>query len=177
MTRGDRLATPSRESLGWANRASARRAQTRGVTGAKRRAVAMIEVVLVFPVLMFVMFGTVEFGQYFYIRNCFEAAARDAARAAVLQTAQQADPATKATATLLQANVTFNASWMTIVDYTNSNATVTDVSTVPPGHTLIVTIQAQYSSIPNAFRPLSSMTGIGVGASRICSGQCQMIRE
>jgi Flp pilus assembly protein TadG len=119
----------------------------------------------------------IEFGQYFYIRSCFEAAARDACRAAILQTAQKTDPATKATATLLQANVTFNSSWMTIVDYTNSNATVTDVTTVPYGHTLILTIQAQYNSIPNVYRPLSAMIGIGVGASRICTGQCQMIRE
>ena len=141
------------------------------------RAVAMIEVVIIFPVLMFVMLGTVEFGQYFYIRSCFEAAARDAARAAILQTAQQADPATKATATLAQANVTFNSSWMTIVDFTNSSTTVTDVSTVPAGHMLIVTIQATYSTIPNAFRPLSNMTGVCVGASRVCLGQCQMIKE
>jgi len=126
---------------------------------------------------MVVILGVIEFGQYFYIRSCFEAAARDACRAAILQTAQKTDPATKATATLAQANVTFNSSWMTIVDYTNSNATVTDVTTVPYGHTLIVTIQAQYSSIPNAYRPLSAMIGIGVGASRICTGQCQMIRE
>jgi Flp pilus assembly protein TadG len=139
--------------------------------------VALLEVVVVLPVLLYVVLGTVEFGQYFYIRSCFEGAARDAARAAILETAQQSDPATKAAATLLQANVTFSPSWMTIVDYTNSNAVITDVSQVPYGHTLIVTIQVQYRLIPNAFRPLSTMTGFGIGTSRICSGQCQMIKE
>lgn len=141
------------------------------------RGVALLEVVVVLPVLLYVAMGTAEFGQYFYIRSCFEGAARDAARAAILQTAQQSDPATKAAATLKQANVTFNASWLTIVDYTNGSAVVTDVSQVPFGHTLIVTIQVQYSLIPNAFRPLSTMTGFGIGTSRICSGQCQMIKE
>jgi Flp pilus assembly protein TadG len=133
--------------------------------------------VVVLPVLLYAVLGTVEFGQYFYIRSCFEGAARDAARAAILETAQQSDPATKAAATLLQANVTFNPSWMTIVDYTNSNAVVTDVSQVPYGHTLIVTLQAQYGSIPNAFRPLSGLTGVGVSAGKVCTGQCQMIKE
>ncbi len=143
----------------------------------RRRGVGLLELVVVFPTLMFVMLGVVEFGQYFYIRSCFEAAARDACRAAILETAASTDPATKAAATLAQANITFNSSWMTIVDYTNSSSTVTDVTTVPFGHTLIVTIQAQYSSIPNVYRPLSAMTGIGVGSSRMCTGQCQMIRE
>jgi Flp pilus assembly protein TadG len=133
--------------------------------------------VIGFPVLLIVVFGTIEFGQYFYVRSCFVAAARDAARAAILETAQQSDPATKATSTLAQANVTFNSSWMTIVDQTQSNSTVTDVSQVPVGDTLVVKIQATYGSIPNVLRPLSGMTGIGVSASRICLGQCQMIKE
>ncbi len=166
-----------REPKGPASAVPPRQAFARGAQRAHPRAAALLELVIVFPVLMFVMLGVVEFGQYFYIRSCFEAAARDACRAAILETAQTTDPVTKATATLAQANVAFSSSWMTIVDYTNSSSTVTDVTTVPFGHTLIVTIQAQYSSIPNVYRPLSAMTGVGVGAGRMCTGQCQMIRE
>jgi Flp pilus assembly protein TadG len=142
-----------------------------------RRGNVLIESAFALPVLFLVVMGMIEFGQFFYIRNAFQAAARDVARASILATAQQADPASKATATLGQANVTFNTSWMTIVDYSNGNSAVADVSAVPPGHTLIVTIEAQYGQIPNAYLPLSSMTGQGIAASRMCEGQCTMIKE
>jgi Flp pilus assembly protein TadG len=132
---------------------------------------------IVLPVLLFFVLGMTEFGQYFYIRNAFQAAARDVARASCLETAVQTDPATRATITLAQANVTFNSSWMTIVDVTNSNAAVTDVSTVPAGDQLLVTISAQYGSIPNAYRPLYALTGKGIGPGKMCTGTCRMIRE
>jgi Flp pilus assembly protein TadG len=45
-----------------------------------RRANALIEMAIVLPVLSFLSLGLAEFGQYFYINNAFEAAARDAAR-------------------------------------------------------------------------------------------------
>ncbi len=129
------------------------------------------------PVLLFLVLGVAEFGQFFYIRAAFAAAARDAARAACLQTAASTDPATKAAATLAQANVTFQPSWMTIVDATNSNAAVSDVTSVPYGDTLVVTISTTYGSIPNAYRPLYAMTGVGVSPAKPCAGVCRMIRE
>jgi Flp pilus assembly protein TadG len=132
---------------------------------------------IVLPVLLFVVMGIVEFGQFFYIRSAFGAAARDVARASCLANAVQTDPVTRATATLAQANVTFNSSWMTIVDASSSNATVTDVSAVAVGHLIVVTIQSQYGQIPNAYRPLTSLTGHGVGGSKLCSGQCMMVKE
>jgi Flp pilus assembly protein TadG len=143
----------------------------------RRRGNAIIETTIVLAVLLYVVFGAVEFGQFFFIRNSFVAAARDACRAACLATAVQTDPATKATSTLAQANVTFNPAWMTIVDLSNSNSTVTDCSAVPLGDKLQVTIWCSYSQIPNAFRPLYQMTGQGIGAGKVCSGQCEMIKE
>jgi Flp pilus assembly protein TadG len=142
----------------------------------RRRASATIEMAVAIPLLLLLAFGMAEFGQYFYIRTTFSAAARDAARAAILSTATQAGPANAATRTLALSHVTFNSSWMTIVDYSNGNATVTDVSTIPVGHVLVVTIQAYYYQIPNAYRPLYNMTGVGVDNTKICSGQCQMIK-
>jgi Flp pilus assembly protein TadG len=137
----------------------------------------VLQTAIVLPVLLYMVLGAVEFGQFFYIRHCFVAAARDAARAASLATAVQTDPATKATSTLAQANVTFNSSWMTIVDITNSNSTVTDCSAVSAGDKLQVTIQCPYSQIPNAFRPLYQMTGHGIGAGKTCLGQCEVIKD
>ncbi len=129
------------------------------------------------PVLLFMVLGMCEFGQYFYIRNCFVSAARDVARAACLATAVQTDPVTRATATLSQANVTFNSNWMTIVDVTNSNSTVTDCSAVPVGDSILVTIQCNYNQIPNAYRPLYALTGVGVGNGKVCAGTSRRIKE
>jgi Flp pilus assembly protein TadG len=143
----------------------------------RHRASMIAEMAVSLPLLLFLSFGMAEFGQYFYIRTTFEAAARDAARAAALQTAAQADPTTAATRTLALAHVTFNSSWMTIVDSSNGNATVTDVSTVPLGDVLIVTIHASYYQIPNAYRPLFQMTGIGVDNTKVITAQCQRIKE
>ncbi len=142
-----------------------------------RRGSAVIETVVVLSVLLSIVFGAVEFGQFFFIRHSFVAAARDAARAACLASAVRTDPATSATSTLSQANITFDPNWMTIVDITNSNATVTDCSTVSAGDKLQVTIRCPYDQIPNAFRPLYGITGQGIGVGKMCSGQCVMIKE
>jgi Flp pilus assembly protein TadG len=150
--------------------------QARRGAGCRRHGTTALQLALVLPLLLVVMFGVVEFGQYLYIRAAFEAAARDAARAAELHYAVQADPATAATNALTTANVTFNSSWMTITDQTTA-ATVSDVSTVSAGDTLNVAIAATYAQIPNAMEPLFKMTGVGIGNSRLCSGNCTVIKQ
>jgi Flp pilus assembly protein TadG len=138
---------------------------------------AMIEMAIVLPVLLWLAMGMAEFGQYFYIKSAFQAAARDVARASILSTASSTDPVTTATRTLSYANVTFNSSWMTITDVTSTPTTVTDVSQVAPGHALMVSIQVNYNLIPNVYRPLNQLTGQGIKNGKLMIGQCTMIRE
>jgi hypothetical protein len=138
---------------------------------------AIIELAIVLPVLSFMALGMAEFGQYFYITNAFEAAAREAARFAIPANAAKGDPAAAATTALAAANITLNPSWMTINDYSYSIGTISDCSTVPMGHMLIITITANYSSLPGVYRPLSAITGIGVASSKVIVGQCTMIKE
>jgi hypothetical protein len=142
-----------------------------------RSANAIIEMAIVLPVLSFMSLGLAEFGQYFYINNAFENAARDAARYAIPANAAKGDPAAAATAALAAVNITFNSSWMTIDDYSYSIGTITDCSTVPMGHMLIVTITTNYSSLPGVYRPLSAITGFGVGSSKMIVAKCSMIKE
>jgi len=151
--------------------------KTRRIRRGRRWGAVLLEAVLVLPVLIYLALGMAEFGQYYHIRSSFEQAAVDAARLGIPATAQQGDPATAATQTLGYVGVTFNSSWLTITDYSNSNATVTDVSQIAPGHMLIFKIQTTYSQLPNAYRPLYGMTGIGVGSSKTVSGQCSMVKE
>jgi Flp pilus assembly protein TadG len=137
---------------------------------------SVIEMVFAFQLLMFICMGMVEFGQYFYIKHAFEAAARDAARASILATATSTSPTTAATYTLSEANVTFNSSWLTIYD-TTAQAAVSDVSQVPAGDVLQVQLLATYDQIPNVMRPLYSMTGQGIKNGKPMLGQCTMVRE
>jgi Flp pilus assembly protein TadG len=48
-----------------------------------RRGSSMVEAAFVFPVLLILTFGCIEFGHYFYIKHTLQAAAREGARAAV----------------------------------------------------------------------------------------------
>jgi Flp pilus assembly protein TadG len=131
---------------------------------------------LAFNVLIFMAMGMVEFGQYFYIKHCFESAVRDAGRYGILASATQAQVVTTLTTTLAEANVTYNSSWLTMTDLT-ANSTVTDVSTVPAGDQIQFTLSANYANISNAVRPLSAMTGHGIGSGKMLTVTCIMVKE
>jgi Flp pilus assembly protein TadG len=147
------------------------------VRRSRRQGNSIIEMAFVLQILLWLAMGMAEFGQYFYIKSAFQAAARDVARASILATAVQTDPATVATRTLGFANVTFNPSWMTITDITSSPVTVTNVSTIPAGHALQFTITTNYAAIPTVYRPLSQITGKGIGTGKVMTGTCCMIKE
>ncbi len=129
------------------------------------------------PLLLFFGMGMAEFGQYFYIKNAFEKAAYDAARVAITPSALQGDPAATATRTLGYANVTFNSSWMTIMDVTGAPYLVSDVSAVSAGHALMVTIGTTYDQIPIVYRPLYKMTGQGIKNGKQVTSFCTMVKE
>lgn len=150
----------------------------RRVSRFSRRGNSTLELSLVLPILMSMAFGLVEFGQFFFIKHCFESAVRDAARVATLATATQAQVTSTLTTTLAQANVTYNSSWLTITDLGPTNSgTVTDVATVPPGDELQFTLSTNYSGLANVVRPLYSMTGVGVKPTVSVSGVCTIIKE
>jgi len=144
----------------------------------KRLGGALLEMALAFPLVLFMGFGLVEFGQYMYIKHCFEAAARDAARVAIMSSATQSQVTTTLTNTLAQANVTYNSAWLTITDLgPSTTGTVSNVANVPLGDQMQLTLSATYSSIPNAVRPLYQMTGYGIGTNKQVVGECTMVKE
>lgn len=137
---------------------------------------ALIEMVIIFPVLVFLALGMAEFAEFFYVKNAFEAAARDVARVSIVAAAQQANPATQAAASFSQYNITYNSAWMTILD-DSTGTSVTDVSTVPAGHVLTIIIQQYYDQIPGIYRPLYQMTGKGIANGKLVLGLCTAIKE
>lgn len=142
----------------------------------RRRGLEVLEMAVAFQVLLFLSMGMIEFGQYFYIKHCFESAVRDGARYAILASATQSQTVSTISTTLAQANVTYNSSWLTITDLT-AGTTVSDVSTVPQGDQMQFVLSTTYGNIPNAVRPLNSMTGKGIGSSKVISVTCIMVKE
>ena len=144
----------------------------------RRSGNSVLELALVMPILMAMAFGLVEFGQFMYVRHAFVSAARDAMRVAVMSNATQAQVTSALTNTLAQANVTYNSSWLTITDLGPSQpGTVSDVAAVPMGDEMRLTLSTTYSALPNAVRPLSSTTGVGVSAGATIAGVCTMVKE
>jgi Flp pilus assembly protein TadG len=144
----------------------------------RHRGNSVLELALLMPILMAMAFGLVEFGQFMFVRHAFESAARDAMRVAVMSTATQAQVTSTLTSSLAQANVTYNSSWLTITDLgPSSTGTVGNVASVPMGDTMKLTLSTTYSALPNAVRPLSSTTGVGVSAGATVSGICTMVKE
>lgn len=131
---------------------------------------------IAFNVLLFLSMGLVEFGQYFYIKHCFEAAVRDGGRYGSMAIATQAQMVSTITLSLQQANVTYNASWLTVTDLTTGTA-VTDVAQATIGDQLQFTLATTYGSIPSAVRPLYSMTGRGIGTGKAMTATCVMVKE
>ena len=144
---------------------------------------AMIETVLVTPVLLWLGMGMVEFGQYFYYKNIFEQAARDAARAAIMPGAVAADPQTAAARVFAAHNVPYTASWLSVVDITPFGGgplgavVVTNVGSIPAGHALQVSCQTTYDQIPGTVRPLNTMTGQGIKTGKVILGQTTAVKE
>lgn len=143
-----------------------------------RRGGSLVETAIALPIVTSMAFGLVEFGQFMYIQHCFEAAARDAARVAIMANATQSQVTSTITNTLAQARVTYNSSWLTITDLGPSGSgTITNVSTVPAGDQIQFTLSATYSQIPNAVRPLYQTTGFGIGTAKTVVGECTMVKE
>ena len=144
----------------------------------RRGGMAVLEMALVLPLMLYMGMGMVEYGQFFYVKNTFQQAARDACRESIRPDATRADPATAATRTLGAAGIAFQASWMTIVDLTAGGTVVSDVSTVPAGDVLRVTLQTTYGSLPSAVRPLSSLSAsAGIPSSRAVAASSAGLKE
>ncbi len=150
-----------------------------GVGWLRRRAGgSLVEMALVMPLLIYMAFGLVEFGQFMYIKHAFEAAARDGMRIAVLSNSTQAQVTTALTNTLAQANVTYNSSWLTITDLGPiGSGSVANVANVALGDEMRLTLTTTYGSIANIVRPLYQATGVGISASKTVTGQCTMVKE
>ncbi len=64
-------------------------------SGSRKRGAAIVEFAVVLPLLLLLLFGIVEFGWLFMVRQTLVNAAREGCRIAVLSTATEGDRATR----------------------------------------------------------------------------------
>src|SRR4051794_16751579 len=79
--------------------------RTGGSITRRRFGGAVLETILVLPVLLYMAFGIVEFGYYFYVKHPCEGAARDGCRAFITAGATLTDVQTQVDAAMQAASL------------------------------------------------------------------------
>ena len=136
---------------------------------------AVIEMVISFLVLFYLVMGGVEFGWYLFAKHMVQSAARDGARMAIISTSTHAQANAAVNDTMASAG--FSTGYTTTYQRVTAGAggalvytTITDVSTVSRGEGLRVTVSAPFSAF--RVRPL----GV-IPATKSLSGVTTMIKE
>lgn len=135
----------------------------RSGTTPRKRGAALVEFAVVTPVLLAILFGIMEFGQLFRIRQTAQHAAREGARMAVLQSTAKpysasGSPVYQRISDIMTAGgVTFTGGMLSITEDTPGDPTINITITVP------------YADI--------SVTGFLGQITNDVSGTCSMRKE
>ena len=122
-------------------------------TPSRRRGNAALDAALVFPVLMLLTFGCVEFGHYFYIKHTLQGASREGARAAA--TGVSNTEVTLAVTNVMTAAGIIPAKYTTTITDTN-NAPITITSSTPvAGTAIVVKVTCSWGTV--GVRPMGLM--------------------
>ena len=145
---------------------------------ARRRGAALLEFVLVLPLLLAITFGTIEYGYAMYVKNTLQGAAREAARQAVVRDATTAEAQAAARQFMLHAFPSMNENDFTVTfDPPN-------IASADSGDTISATVRAPtWQSF--GVQPLSGMTyflesfgvQLGINANRRFSAGASMRKE
>ncbi len=135
----------------------------RSGAGPRRRGAALVEFAVVTPVLLAILFGIMEFGQLFRVRQTAQHAAREGCRMAVLQSTAKpysasSSPVYQRISEIMTAGgVAFSGGMLSITEDTPGDPTVSVTITVP------------YSDV--------SVTGFIGQVTENVSGTCSMRKE
>jgi Flp pilus assembly protein TadG len=130
-----------------------------------RRGSAVLDAALVFPILLSLTFGTVEYGHYFYWKHTLQGAAREGARAAITPTAVNADVTTAVTNAMSAAGIPA-ANYTVKIRNAADTADVT-VNSVTAGTGILVKVYATWGNV--GMRPLGL-----IGAGKQVTGTTVM---
>ena len=137
-----------------------------------RGGLSTLELALTLMTLLYVCFGTVEFGYYFFVKNTIEGAAREGARAAIVSGATNASVITAADNVLYSAGLATTSTNNYTIAVTDTNNNPVTVANVAVGNPVEVTVSGVWGTVGNGFRPLQM-----IGAAKVVTGATVMRKE
>ncbi len=133
------------------------------------RGSAVLDAALVFPILLSLTFGTVEYGYYFYVKHSLQGAAREGARAGITPTATNSDVTSAITASMSASGLT-SSGYSTSI--TSNGTSALNVSGLTAGTQIWVTVTCTWGTVGNGFRPMGL-----IGATKLVKGVTVMRKE
>jgi Flp pilus assembly protein TadG len=133
-----------------------------------RRGSAVMDAALVFPILLSLTFGTVEYGHYFYWKHTLQGAAREGARSAITPTAQNSDVTSAITSAMTAAGI--NAAQYTVKIRNSADSADVNVASVSAGTPILVKVYATWGTV--GMRPLGL-----IGSAKQVTGLTVMRKE
>jgi Flp pilus assembly protein TadG len=96
-----------------------------------RRGAAVVEMAVVAPLLLLILFGIIEFGWVFMIEQTITNATREATRVGILQGSTHADIQNRFAQAMAPTGVTVTSDMLTIIDPTTANPALTVRASMP----------------------------------------------
>jgi Flp pilus assembly protein TadG len=129
---------------------------------------AVLDAALVLPILLSLMFGTIEYGHYFYWKHTLQGAAREGARTAIIANAQNSEVTAAVNTAMAAAGI--NPTKYTVKIRNATDTADVDVKNVAPGNGVLVKVYATWGSV--GMRPLGL-----IGSTKQVTGQTVMRKE
>jgi Flp pilus assembly protein TadG len=142
---------------------------SRSSTKLRRRGGAVLETILILPILLYMGFGTVEFGYFFYVKHSCEGAARDGCRAAIVAGALYSDVTSAVSTSMSAANLAGSGYTVTVQD---NGTTIASLSSKVAGDTITVTVSCTWGTAGQGYRPWNM-----IGSSKVVVGTAVMRDE
>jgi Flp pilus assembly protein TadG len=141
----------------------------------RNRGSAVLDAALVFPILLSLTFGAIEYGYYFFVKNTLQGAAREGCRSGIVLNNANSDVTTSVVGYLKAAGLnssatTLDTKFTLLIE--SPLGTATTVSNLSAGSPLYVTIQGSWGTLGQGFRPLAL-----IGTTKTVSGVSVMRKE
>jgi Flp pilus assembly protein TadG len=143
-------------------------AHSKPVRRRSRRGSAIVEAAFVMPVLVYLTFGSVEFGHMFFVKHSLQGAAREGARAGITPGATNADVTNAVAAAMNSAG--FAPSTYTVAIRAADDKSNVNVATATAGTSVLVKVNATWGTV--GIRPLGFIDN-----GKLVVGQTVMRKE
>lgn len=129
----------------------------------------LVEAALGIPILLYVTFGLIEFGDYFYVKHSLMDAAHAGAMAASIGGASYSSVTSAVSSSITSASLANSGYTVQVQD---NGTVVNTLSNVNAGDFITVTVSATWSTAANNCRPMGFISG-----SKVVTGTVVMRTE